>query len=49
MKEPVLMGELKAEFVRGKEIFSFSYAEEWLKSRFSQILDPELLFYSGSQ
>lgn len=49
MKEPVLMGELKAEFVRGKEIFSFSYAEDWLKSRFSQILDPELLFYSGSQ
>jgi len=49
MKEPFLMGELTAEFVRGKEIFSFSYAEEWLKSRFSQILDPELLFYSGSQ
>jgi serine/threonine-protein kinase HipA len=49
MKEPFLMGELKAEFVRGKEIFSFSYAEEWIKSRFSQILDPELLFYSGSQ
>ncbi|MGI6311715.1 MAG: type II toxin-antitoxin system HipA family toxin [Bacteroidales bacterium] len=49
MKEPVLMGELKAAFVRGKEIFSFSYAEKWLKSRFSQILDPELLLYSGSQ
>jgi serine/threonine-protein kinase HipA len=49
MKEPVLMGELKAEFVRGKEIFSFSYAEDWLKSSFLQILDPELLFYSGSQ
>jgi serine/threonine-protein kinase HipA len=49
MKEPVLMGELKAEFVRGKEIFSFSYAKDWLKSSFSQILDPELLFYSGSQ
>jgi len=49
IKEPVLMGELKAEFVRGKEIFSFSYAQEWLKSSFSQILDPELLFYSGSQ
>ncbi|MBK9391359.1 MAG: HipA domain-containing protein [Bacteroidetes bacterium] len=43
------MGLLKAEFVRGKEIFSFSYAEEWLRSGFSQLLDPELLFYSGSQ
>jgi serine/threonine-protein kinase HipA len=49
MKEPALMGALKAEFVRGKEIFSFSYDKEWLKSSFSQILDPELLFYSGSQ
>lgn len=43
------MGKLIAEFVRGKEIFSFTYDTDWLKSRFSQILDPELLFYSGAQ
>lgn len=49
MKEPILMGELKAEYTRGKEIFSFSYSDKWLKSSYSQILDPELLFYSGSQ
>ena len=49
MNEPVLMGVLKAEFTRGKEIFSFSYSKNWLKSRYSQILDPELQFYSGSQ
>ena len=49
MIEPVLMGVLKAEFTRGKEIFSFSYSGNWLKSRYSQILDPELLLYSGSQ
>lgn len=49
MKEPVLMGVLKAEFTRGKEIFSFSYAENWLKSSYSQILDPELQLYTGSQ
>jgi serine/threonine-protein kinase HipA len=49
MKEPVFMGVLKAEYTRGKEIFSFSYSENWLKSRYSQILDPELQFYSGSQ
>lgn len=49
MEEPVLMGILKAEFTRGKEIFSFSYSDNWLKSRYSQILDPELQFYSGSQ
>jgi serine/threonine-protein kinase HipA len=49
MKEPLLMGELKAEYSRGKEIFSFSYSDSWLKSSNSQILDPELQFYSGSQ
>jgi len=49
MKEPILMGELKAEYTRGKEIFSFIYSDSWLKSRYSQILDPELQFYSGSQ
>jgi len=49
MKEPVLMGVLKAEFTRGKEIFSFSYSDNWLKSRYSQMLDPELQLYSGSQ
>jgi serine/threonine-protein kinase HipA len=49
MKEPVLMGLLKAEFTRGKEIFSFSYSENWLKSSYSQILDPELQLYTGSQ
>ncbi len=49
MRVPVLMGVLKAEFTRGKEIFSFSYSENWLKSIYSQILDPELQLYSGSQ
>jgi serine/threonine-protein kinase HipA len=49
LMKPVLMGVLKAEFTRGKEIFSFSYSQGWLKSRYSQILDPELQFYSGSQ
>ena len=48
MIEPVLMGVLKAELTRGKEIFSFSYSDDWLKSRYSQILDPELQLYSGS-
>jgi serine/threonine-protein kinase HipA len=49
MKEPIYMGELKLEYTRGKEIFSFSYSDIWLKSGYSQILDPELQFYSGSQ
>jgi serine/threonine-protein kinase HipA len=49
MKEPVFMGVLKVEFTRGKEIFSYSYSDNWLKSRYSQMLDPELQLYSGSQ
>jgi serine/threonine-protein kinase HipA len=49
MKEPAYMGELKAEFIRGKEIFSLSYSNNWLNSSYSQILDPELQFYAGSQ
>jgi serine/threonine-protein kinase HipA len=49
MKEPIYMGLLTAEFTRGKEIFSFRYSDDWLKSSYSQILDPDLQFYSGSQ
>jgi serine/threonine-protein kinase HipA len=49
MKDPIYMGELRAEYTRGKEIFSFNYSDDWLKSRYSQILDPDLQFYSGSQ
>lgn len=43
------MGELRAEYTRVKELFSFSYSDTWLKSRYSQILDPELQLYAGSQ
>jgi len=49
MKEPVLMGELKTEYSRGKEIFSFTYSANWLEKGYSQIIDPELQLYSGSQ
>jgi serine/threonine-protein kinase HipA len=49
MKEPIMMGMLKAEYTRGKEIFSFSYSDNWLKSTYCQILDPELQLFSGSQ
>ncbi len=49
MKGPIYMGELKAAYSRGKELFSFSYSDAWLKSKYAQILDPELQLYSGSQ
>jgi len=49
MKDPIYMGELRAEYTRGKEIFSFCYSDTWLRSKYSQILDPELQLFSGSQ
>ncbi len=49
MKSPIFMGVLRVELLRGNEIFSFEYDKDWLKSNFSQSLDPDLLFYSGPQ
>jgi serine/threonine-protein kinase HipA len=46
---PTLMGVLSIDFLRGKEIFSFEYSEDWLKSNKTQMLDPDLGFYAGIQ
>jgi serine/threonine-protein kinase HipA len=42
------MGVLSAEAAKGKEIFSFAYADNWLQSGFSQMIDPDLQLFSGS-
>lgn len=47
LNEPQLMGIPYAEVVRGKEVFSFEYNTDWLKSKHAQILDPDLQLYSG--
>ncbi len=47
MVKPMLMGVLYSELLRGKEIFSFEYDTDWLKSDHAQILDPDLHLYSG--
>lgn len=44
-----LMGILKAEQVRGREVFSFSYAKEWLETGPALLLDPDLRLYGGPQ
>lgn len=49
IKEPMLMGTLYSEIVRGKEIFSFQYTDEWLYSKYAQIIDPDLQLYKGTQ
>lgn len=49
MVEPRLMGTLTAALLRGKEIFSFAYAHDWLASPYAQLLDPALQLYPGPQ
>ena len=46
---PTLMGHLRASLARGKEIFSFSYGDEWLKGGAARQLDPELQLFAGPQ
>jgi serine/threonine-protein kinase HipA len=45
---PNKMGILAVTPAKGKETFSFAYTAEWLKSGFSQMLDPDLQLYSGA-
>jgi len=49
LRDPVSMGILHSERVRGNEIFSFEYDSNWLKSDLLHLLDPQLQFYSGLQ
>lgn len=46
---PNQIGTLYAAPARGKEIFSFEYALDWLKSEYAQGLDPTLLLFTGPQ
>lgn len=47
LDDPFLMGILHSERLKGNEVFSFEYDEEWLKNGPSQLLDPNLQLYSG--
>lgn len=49
-EEPVLMGLLYAENLRGKEACSFEYADAWLEGRDRTFpLDPDLQLFNGRQ
>ena len=41
------MGILNSDRLRGKEIFSFEYNNDWLQNAPAQLLDPNLQLYSG--
>ena len=43
------LGTLYAQRVRGKEVFSFEYDLQWLKSNFALFLDPHLGLFQGKQ
>lgn len=49
-EQPVLMGSLYVNVIKGGESYSFEYDREWLKKTGLRItLDPELMPYSGRQ
>lgn len=49
LPQPTLMGTLNATPTRGKEIFSFTYNNDWLRSNQAHILDPSLQLFQGPQ
>ncbi|MEO6134956.1 MAG: HipA domain-containing protein [Ginsengibacter sp.] len=48
LQQPSLIGLLSVSTAKGKESFSFEYADAWLQSGFSQMIDPDLQLYSGA-
>lgn len=49
LQKPQFMGTLLVAPARGKEIFSFQYDSNWLKSGNTHVLDPKLSLVSGPQ
>lgn len=49
-ENPILMGTLYVNIIKGGESYSFEYDKDWLKKTAVQFtLDPELMPYSGRQ
>ena len=49
MSEPLLMGILHSDVIRGKEIFSFDTDRKWLEDGLFRMLDPDLGQFTGAQ
>lgn len=49
IEEPILMGVLHSEVIRGKEIFSYENDPSWLKHSQFRALDPDLSEFAGKQ
>lgn len=48
-RQAVPVGKLTCEPVRGREVFSFQYDDEWLHHSGFRLLDPDLGLFSGAQ
>lgn len=46
---PTLIGVLRSELLRGKEVFSFESDKDWLKHNEFRLLDPDLGYFAGTQ
>ncbi|MGI8893483.1 MAG: type II toxin-antitoxin system HipA family toxin, partial [Bacteroidia bacterium] len=47
MNGPLFMGMLHTDRLKGREIFSFEYFDDWLQNGPAQLLDPNLQLYFG--
>ncbi len=47
--DPVLMGVLHSEVIRGKEVFSYENDPGWLQHPRFRALDPDLSEFTGKQ
>ena len=46
---PIAVGVLMAQQIRGHEVFSFEFTDEWLRDPHCHLLDPDLQLYTGRQ
>ena len=49
LDKDVLIGTLTSDYVRGEEVFSFEYDDEYLSSKNIVLFDPSLFSYKGVQ
>lgn len=47
--QPTLIGVLNVDLLKGKEIFSFEYDTQWLKTQKFSFFDLDLQLYKGRQ
>lgn len=48
-EKAVMVGLLSAQQIRGHEVFSFEFTDEWLHDYHCHLLDPDLQLFSGRQ